>query len=237
MADIEVAQSEIFAYADQYVNERAVLDPIFGTDIGMHEVDHLLPDFSSGQEHRNLAHTQTALEHVTGLQPGDERDRRAQREEQRPQQKEHRDPLSAVQTAPQRQEGPGERGDQGTTESPEHQHEVEQSEGSHDRLEDHGDGVPECGAWSGHSQDAPTLAALVRPDGEPRQLGSGSLCALHCAPLESIRTHYLVSPVREGPCSFEQCPLYDGWKLEWRRFGCSSVASGRRHGSRADALQ
>src|ERR1700691_4519677 len=75
MAEVEESRSAIFAYADQYVNERAVLDPIFGTDIGMHEVDHLLPDFSSGQEHRNLAHTQAALEHVTGLQPGDERDR------------------------------------------------------------------------------------------------------------------------------------------------------------------
>ena len=29
MAEIEVARSEIFAYADQYVNERAVLDPFW----------------------------------------------------------------------------------------------------------------------------------------------------------------------------------------------------------------
>jgi len=75
MAEVEVARSVIFAYADQYVSERAVLDPIFGTDIGVHEVDHLLPDFSSGQGHRNLAHTQTALDHVTGLEPGDDLDR------------------------------------------------------------------------------------------------------------------------------------------------------------------
>ncbi len=75
MAEVEVARSAIFAYADQYVNERAVLDPIFGTEIGAHEVDHLLTDFSSGQAHRNLAHTQAALDHIIGLEPGDDLDR------------------------------------------------------------------------------------------------------------------------------------------------------------------
>ena len=75
MAEAEVARSPLFAFADQYVSERALLDPIFGTEIGVHEVDHLLPDFSSGQAHRNVAHTQAALEHLSGLEPGDELDR------------------------------------------------------------------------------------------------------------------------------------------------------------------
>jgi hypothetical protein len=75
MAEVDVARSPLFAFADQYVNERAVLDPIFGTEIGVHEVDHLLPDFSSGQAHRNVAHTQTALEQLGELEPGDDLDR------------------------------------------------------------------------------------------------------------------------------------------------------------------
>jgi uncharacterized protein (DUF885 family) len=75
MAETNVARSPLFAFADQYVSERAVLDPIFGTEIGVHEVDHLLPDFSAGQAHRNLAHTQKALESLNGLEPGDDLDR------------------------------------------------------------------------------------------------------------------------------------------------------------------
>jgi uncharacterized protein (DUF885 family) len=75
MAEVDVARSPLFAFADEYVSERAVLDPIFGTEIGVHEVDHLLPDFSSGQAHRNVAHTQTALERLHALEPNDELDR------------------------------------------------------------------------------------------------------------------------------------------------------------------
>ena len=75
MAEVGVARSPLFAFADQYVSERAVLDPIFGTEIGVHEVDHLLPDFSVGQEHRNVAHTQKALEQLIELESGDELDR------------------------------------------------------------------------------------------------------------------------------------------------------------------
>jgi uncharacterized protein (DUF885 family) len=75
MVEVAVARSPLFAFADQYVNERAVLDPIFGTEIGVHEVDHLLPDFSSGQMHRNVAHTQKALEQLSELEPGDDLDR------------------------------------------------------------------------------------------------------------------------------------------------------------------
>ena len=75
MAALEIARSPIFAFAEQYVSERAVLDPIFGTEIGAHEVDHLLPDFSSGQAHRNVAHTQAALEGLLELEPVDDLDR------------------------------------------------------------------------------------------------------------------------------------------------------------------
>jgi uncharacterized protein (DUF885 family) len=75
MAALDVARSPLFAFAEQYVSERAELDPIFGTEIGAHEVDRLLPDFSSGQAHRNVAHTQAALEHLNELEPGDDLDR------------------------------------------------------------------------------------------------------------------------------------------------------------------
>src|ERR1039457_924364 len=75
MAALKVVRSPIFAFAEQYVSERALLDPIFGTEIGAHEVDHLLPDFSSGQAHRNVAHTQAALEGLLELEPVDDLDR------------------------------------------------------------------------------------------------------------------------------------------------------------------
>jgi uncharacterized protein (DUF885 family) len=68
-------RSAIFALADQYVRERARLDPLFGTKIGEHDVDHLLPDFSAEQRERNSAHTKAALDALGRLQPDDELDR------------------------------------------------------------------------------------------------------------------------------------------------------------------
>ncbi|MGC1418619.1 MAG: DUF885 domain-containing protein [Acidimicrobiales bacterium] len=75
MADTVVARSPLFAFADVYVSERAFLDPIFGTEIGVHDVDHLLPDFSKAQSQRNEAHTQSALDRLKGLEPQDDLDR------------------------------------------------------------------------------------------------------------------------------------------------------------------
>ena len=75
MADNEVARTPLFAFADTYVSERALLDPLFGTEIGVHEVDHLLPDFSTAQAERNAKHTQSALERLKELVPQDDLDR------------------------------------------------------------------------------------------------------------------------------------------------------------------
>jgi uncharacterized protein (DUF885 family) len=71
----EGARSELFAFADQYVDELAALDPIFATSIGVHAFDHLLPDFSSEQADRVAAHTSSALTQLEKLDPTDDLDR------------------------------------------------------------------------------------------------------------------------------------------------------------------
>ncbi len=75
MATPGAERSAIFALADQYVNERATLDPGFATLIGVHDFDHLLPDYSTEQCLRITAHTRDSLDRINALAPVDELDR------------------------------------------------------------------------------------------------------------------------------------------------------------------
>jgi len=69
------ARSAVFAFADRYVSDRAALDPIHATGIGIEGYDHLLPDFSMRRWERDAESSGDALRQLEGIEPTDDIDR------------------------------------------------------------------------------------------------------------------------------------------------------------------
>jgi len=68
-------RSEVFAYADRYIDERAARDPIAATAIGVEGFDHLLPSFDPERFEDDAAFTSASLTGLRAIEPGDDRDR------------------------------------------------------------------------------------------------------------------------------------------------------------------
>jgi uncharacterized protein (DUF885 family) len=68
-------RSEIFSFANDVVERDAALDPIFATNSGIAEFDHLLPDFSPARIQEDIGVVRAFLDELATLQPTDEIDR------------------------------------------------------------------------------------------------------------------------------------------------------------------
>jgi len=68
-------RSEIFSFANDVVERDAAMDPIFATNSGIAEFDHLLPDFSPARIQEDIGVVRAFLDELATLQPTDEIDR------------------------------------------------------------------------------------------------------------------------------------------------------------------
>jgi uncharacterized protein (DUF885 family) len=68
-------RSEIFSFANDVVERDAAMDPIFATNSGISEFDHLLPDFSPARLQEDIEVVRGFLDELATLQPTDEIDR------------------------------------------------------------------------------------------------------------------------------------------------------------------
>jgi len=68
-------RSAVFSLADDIVERDARSDPLFATESGITQYDHLLPDFSPQRTLDNIASTQEYLVALSGLSPLDDIDR------------------------------------------------------------------------------------------------------------------------------------------------------------------
>ncbi len=68
-------RSEIFSFANDVVERDAATDPIFATNSGITEFDHLLPDFSPDRTAAEITTVREFLEELATLEPTEEIDR------------------------------------------------------------------------------------------------------------------------------------------------------------------
>ena len=68
-------RSEVFSFANDVVERDAATDPIFATNSGITEFDHLLPDFSPERTNADIEIVREFLEELATLVPADEIDR------------------------------------------------------------------------------------------------------------------------------------------------------------------
>jgi uncharacterized protein (DUF885 family) len=68
-------RSELFAFADAFIERSAALNPIAATDYGIDRYDDELTDFSLEAAHDRTQHLRSALAGVAGLVPSDDIDR------------------------------------------------------------------------------------------------------------------------------------------------------------------
>jgi len=68
-------RSELFAFADAFIERSAALDPIAATDYGIDRYDDQLTDFSLEHESERSDFLRSSLASLTTLTPGDDIDR------------------------------------------------------------------------------------------------------------------------------------------------------------------
>ncbi|HUY16759.1 MAG TPA: DUF885 domain-containing protein [Acidimicrobiales bacterium] len=68
-------RSEIFAFANDVVERDAAIDPIFATNSGISEYDHLLPDFSPERTSSDIDVARASLDELATLDVSDDIDR------------------------------------------------------------------------------------------------------------------------------------------------------------------
>jgi len=68
-------RSEVFAFANDVVDRDAATDPIFATQAGISEFDHLLPDFSPERTSADIGTVRAFLDELATLDPLDDVDR------------------------------------------------------------------------------------------------------------------------------------------------------------------
>jgi uncharacterized protein (DUF885 family) len=73
--DTASPRSELFAFADGYVEDRAARDPILATILGVRGHDHVLPSFSSERWADDASFTEASLAKLRALEPADDVDR------------------------------------------------------------------------------------------------------------------------------------------------------------------
>jgi len=71
----ESFRSELFAFADAYIERSAALDPIAATDFGIDRYDHELTDFSLAHASETTDFVRSSLRALTAITPTDEIDR------------------------------------------------------------------------------------------------------------------------------------------------------------------
>jgi uncharacterized protein (DUF885 family) len=68
-------RSELFAFAERYVEEVAARDPITATELGVEDHDHRLPSFATERWVEDAAFTDTSLATLRAIEPSDDVDR------------------------------------------------------------------------------------------------------------------------------------------------------------------
>jgi uncharacterized protein (DUF885 family) len=68
-------RSDIFSFANDVVERDAAMDPIFATNSGISEYDHLLPDFSPARFQTDIEVVRAFLDELGALRPADDIDR------------------------------------------------------------------------------------------------------------------------------------------------------------------
>src|SRR5665213_3374494 len=71
----ESFRSELFAFADAYIERSAALDPIAATDFGIDRYDHELTDFSLARASETTDFVRSSLSTLSAITPMDEIDR------------------------------------------------------------------------------------------------------------------------------------------------------------------
>ncbi|HEV3213850.1 MAG TPA: DUF885 domain-containing protein [Acidimicrobiales bacterium] len=73
--DATTPRSDLFAFADRYVEQRAARDPMLATALGVEGFDHLLPSFTSERWADDAAFTAASLAKLRAIEPIDDIDR------------------------------------------------------------------------------------------------------------------------------------------------------------------
>jgi len=68
-------RSELFAFADRYVEQSAARDPMLATELGVEGFDHLLPSFSTARWEEDAAFADASLAALRAIAPRDDVDR------------------------------------------------------------------------------------------------------------------------------------------------------------------
>jgi uncharacterized protein (DUF885 family) len=69
------ARSELFAFADRFVEQSAARDPLLATTLGVEGFDHLLPSFASTRWQEDADFTDASLAALRAIEPADDVDR------------------------------------------------------------------------------------------------------------------------------------------------------------------